>query len=265
MEDIGNGAGYVYKYGRLVMLLPQLYQSHVTQSVWGVSFLWVFSNATIEICDFLTTFSGGEAILNILMAMYMPALQMLLLVLFVMHHEHGYKKKLRCMGIVALIWVTIVVVGLCAGDGMVILGWITTLLGCLESVPQLFLNVEERHTVGQSKWSVGLRSIVGCANSVQSVLLSGQSARTLIVSYYSSTHQWINALHIIGFEGHHQDGRIAGKVCAVLLSVLLATLFSGVAWRMGAVAVSLPVSVGVVLLFHHKWLRHRPGYVSINS
>ena len=253
----------------LFVLAPQLYRTWRRQSTEGLSVLWATANCTASICSAFFVFQSDLPLFAKITAIYMPTLELLMLALFFHFCTDAHHKRHRVKFTAAtiLIWTAIVCVGVFGGsDAIKGLQWAAVALWSVESIPQLFLNVEKRAVHGQAPASVFI-TVVGKTTDSMSAFLLAMPLQVRCLAYFSSTFGWINALQVVAFgkeSARSPVGAIASKCLLLLECVGLVAL---AVWRLGLWALAMPTAVITIVGGHFMYRRgqaHPTGYDAVN-
>jgi hypothetical protein len=237
------------------VLLPQLLHNYLRRSTSGLSVLWASANATASLCNLFFVLSRRLPYFTETMAIYMPAIEILLVIQFAQYNTERWWRKAQFAITMGVIWLAVILTGALAGKiGRSTLQWLAVVLWSVESFPQLFHNVEKSQTRGQSKLSVAF-ACVGKFSDFLSFTLLQMPIQMRVLCYMSTALAWINAAEVIVLEGLHRftSGVL---ICSVLL-FLEVILIAATVWRIGFTAMIMPLTIFVVLTYHWVYVsRH---------
>lgn len=240
------------------MLVPQVAKNFWQRSVAGLSFLWALANFTASLVNLFFAFTIPLPLYSKVSAVYMPVLELTILLQFLLFHKLLLRRKLLFLVVCLLLWGTIVELELClpypATDD---LEWIAIVLWSVETFPQIVLNAQLRNTRGQSTLSV-LITICGKTTDFLSTYALSMPLKYVIMAYFSSSMGLTNGwqvrphTHTHGYK-HTTFPRAFQMVfccftlCAVGIPVHSCSGMDGkCGWRKDAAHVMAPVSSSMV-------------------
>ena len=290
--EIGNGAGMVSMVMWFLVLLPQLYRNYARRSVDGLSVLWASANASASLCNLFFAFANALPIFSLVMAVYMPVLELAMLGQFFVFTSDKYSVMRRVQFAIMLggFWLCIVLVGFLGGqEGRNVLQWLAVVLWSVECFPQLFLNVERRVATAQAPVSIAITSIGKTTDALGAMLLM-MPTQTVVLAFFSSSLAWTNAIEVILLtlfnkwsaqqrdqsqpqqrserEGAAMRPRLSSflrvdlcmaSAALCILGAELALITAAVCWRLGLIALVLPAACASVLGLHLVWWRRCAG------
>ena len=245
----GNVASIASTVLWFAVLLPQLLRNQSHRSVAGLNPLWALANFTASLCNVLFVFSIPLPLQVKVMAVYMPTVELLILVQFWWWYdwdsaavactrctnvvstsswEEGapIAPVARCAGLSrgahALRVVVTLACGLCWTAALSVqamypsskayFAWAAIALWSVESFPQLWTNISDPQAsvCGQSAISVAI-TCVGKTTDALAAFLLNMPHQTHVVTYFSSTSAWVNALHVfVLYPGHSLTASVTG-------------------------------------------------------
>lgn len=179
-----------------IVLVPQIVKNFWRRSVAGLSFLWALANFTASLVNLFFAFTIHLPLFSRVSAVYMPALELTILVQFLLFHKLAWRRKMLFLAFCLLLWGGIVELELClprpATDH---LEWIAIVLWSVETFPQVVLNTQLRSTRGQSTLSVVI-TICGKTTDFLSTYALDMPLKYVIMAYFSSSMGLTNGCQV---------------------------------------------------------------------
>ena len=170
-----------------IVLVPQVVKNFWRRSVAGLSFLWALANFTASLVNLFFAFTIQLPLYSKVNAVYMPVLELTILLQFLLFHKLAWRRKLLFLASCLLLWGTIVELELCLPHPATEnLEWIAIVLWSVETFPQVVLNAQLRSTQGQSTLSV-LITICGKTTDFLSTYALEMPLKYVIMAYFSSS------------------------------------------------------------------------------
>ena len=120
-----------------IVLAPQIWKNWKRKSVEGLSILWATANFTASIVNWFFAFSITLPLYIKISAVYMPVLELLILVQFLIYSKNRIQFKL-CYGAVCfVIWIAIITLELSVDGVEENVQWIAIVLWSIETFPQV--------------------------------------------------------------------------------------------------------------------------------
>ena len=132
-----NVCGYCSTAIWFVVLVPQIWKNWKRRSVEGLSILWATANFTASLVNLFFAFHVSLPVYLQISAVYMPILELTILVQFWIYSKHSFDVKLAYGGGCVFIWVTIITVELAVSDSTEKVQWVAIVLWSAESFPQV--------------------------------------------------------------------------------------------------------------------------------
>ncbi|CAH1802004.1 unnamed protein product [Owenia fusiformis] len=190
-----NICGFISNGIWFTVLVPQLWKNFRRKSVIGLSVLWATANFTASLNNLFFVFKLGALPLYVkIEAVYMPILELTMLMQFMRYGVHPLRNKLLYLCACALTWSIIIAIQLAANVYQE-MQWISVTLWCIETFPQVMLNMKRRSTSGQSTYSVSL-SMIGKTTDFLSNYLLVMPLQNIIMIYFSSSLAYINGIQV---------------------------------------------------------------------
>ena len=244
----GNVASIASTVLWFAVLLPQLLRNQSQRSVAGLNPLWALTNFTASLCNVLFVFSIPLPLQVKVMAVYMPTVELLILVQFWWWYDWDSAAVTctRCTKVVStssweegapvarraglsrgahalrvavtlacgLCWTTTLSVQAMYPSSKAYYAWAAIALWSVESFPQLWTNISDPQAsvCGQSAISVAI-TCVGKTTDALAAFLLNMPHQTHVVTYFSSTTAWVNALHVfVLYPGHSLTASVTSSV-----------------------------------------------------
>ena len=133
-----NVCGYISNIIWFFVLVPQIRKNWKRRSVEGLSVLWASANFTASLVNCFYVFSIERLPLYIkISAVYMPVLELFILVQFWLYSKHSVQAKLIYGVGCFLIWIIVVTLELCIENAAPNIQWIAIVLWSTESFLQV--------------------------------------------------------------------------------------------------------------------------------
>ncbi|XP_060076425.1 uncharacterized protein LOC132556050 [Ylistrum balloti] len=187
-----------------LVLLPQVYKNFRRKSVVGLSILWATANFTASLVNiFFVYLFASLPIYSSINAVYMPILEFTILVQFWLYNTEFSAKSKYCYAAgCAIMWGTIITVQLTARK-FAEMQWVAITLWCVETLPQIVLNLKLRSTSGQSTRSAVIATIGKMTDFLATYGLV-IPLQYVVMTYFSSSVAYINGIQIAWYyrRGH---------------------------------------------------------------
>ncbi|OWF55595.1 hypothetical protein KP79_PYT11311 [Mizuhopecten yessoensis] len=179
-----------------LVLLPQVYKNFRRKSVVGLSILWATANFTASLVNiFFVYLYASLPVYSSINAVYMPILEFTILVQFWLYNsEFSVKAKYCYAAGCAVLWGTIITVQLTARRFSE-MQWVAITLWCVETFPQIVLNLKLRSTAGQSTRSAVIATIGKMTDFLATYGLV-IPLQYVVMAYFSSSVAYINGIQI---------------------------------------------------------------------
>ena len=192
---VANICGLISTGVWFIVLLPQVMKNYWRRSVVGLSFLWALANFTASLVNLFFVFTVEVPLYMKISAVYMPILELTILTQFFIFHNQIFRRKLLILIVCLLLWGTIVELELTLPQSRGDLEWIAIVLWCIESFPQIMLNMKRQSTDGQSTMSV-LIALFGKTTDFLSNYGLSVPLEYVIMVYFSSSTSFFNGLQV---------------------------------------------------------------------
>ncbi|XP_066018893.1 uncharacterized protein [Pocillopora verrucosa] len=181
-----------------VVLVPQIWKNWKRRSVEGLSILWATANFTASLANVFFAFSVALPVYIKILAVYMPILESIILLQFLLYSKHTMRMKLSYGACCFLIWIAVISLDLSVADAAEKVQWLAIVLWSIESFPQIILNMRRRTTDGQSTLSVVI-TLVGKTTDFLANYLLLLPAQYIVMTYFSCTMAFINGIQVIWY------------------------------------------------------------------
>ena len=132
-----NVCGYISCTIWFAVLVPQIWKNWKLRSVEGLSILWATANFTASLVNCFFAFSIALPVYIRISAVYMPFLELIILLQFWFFSKHTVQMKLSYGAGCCLIWVAVISLELSVSDAEEKLQWLAIVLWSVESFPQV--------------------------------------------------------------------------------------------------------------------------------
>ncbi|XP_033744604.1 uncharacterized protein LOC117330433 [Pecten maximus] len=179
-----------------LVLLPQVYKNFRRKSVVGLSILWATANFTASLVNIFFVFLYASLpVYSSINAVYMPILEFTILVQFWLYNSEFSKKAKYCYAAgCAVIWGTIITIQLTTRM-FAEMQWVAITLWCVETLPQIVLNLKLRSTSGQSTRSAVIATIGKMTDFLATYGLV-IPLQYVVMAYFSSSVAYVNGIQI---------------------------------------------------------------------
>ena len=191
---LGSSAGYASSVFWFFVLVPQIYHNYKRRSTTGLSLWWALANFTASLVNVFFVFRLDLPIYTKMMAVYMPILECILLIQFWWYAS--WRPPSILFGAALLVWGSIIFIQLVYPDQSSNMEWIATVLWCVESFPQLWLNARLGQATGQSWLTVAI-TVGGKTTDTLSAFLIKMPLQTRVLCFFSTATAYIDALQVI--------------------------------------------------------------------
>ena len=138
---VANCAGLVSTALWFIVLLPQVLKNWFRRSVAGLSFLWAVANFTASLVNLFYAFSIEVPLYVRVSAVYMPCLELTILVQFLFYSHKPVTTRLLCCLVCLLVWGCIIELELNLPESKDKIQWVAIALWSIETFPQVSLSV----------------------------------------------------------------------------------------------------------------------------
>ncbi|KAK3584364.1 hypothetical protein CHS0354_010149 [Potamilus streckersoni] len=179
-----------------LVLLPQVWKNFRRKSVRGLSVLWATANFTASLTNlFFVQLYAKVPLYNRINSIYMPILEFTILVQFWIYGDH-YNLTNRQVYLAAclLLWAAIIIMQLVL-KWYDHLQWFAISLWCIETFPQVILNMKLQSTKGQSTVSV-LIAMIGKTTDFLSNNILIVPLQFVVMIYFSSSVAYVNGIQV---------------------------------------------------------------------
>ncbi|XP_077867617.1 cystinosin-like [Saccoglossus kowalevskii] len=211
--EFANICGLISTAIWFVVLFPQIVKNWKRKSVVGLSVLWATANFSASLINVFFVFRIGELPAYVkVSAIYMPTLQLLMLIQFWIYDTNQNQGRrwlylLVCLAAWSLIIVLEVVVGIYQE-----MEWCAIVLWSIQTFPQVILNMQRQSTSGQSTLSVCI-SLVGKTTDFLSSYLLTRPLQFVIMAYFSSSMAYINGMQVVWYwRNRHTTNELPSPV-----------------------------------------------------
>ena len=132
-----NVCGYISCAIWLFVLFPQTCKNRKRGSVEGLSILWATANFTASLANVFFAFSVALPVYIKILAVYMPILESIILLQFLLYSKHTMRMKLSYGACCFLIWIAVISLDLSVADAAEKVQWLAIVLWSIESFPQV--------------------------------------------------------------------------------------------------------------------------------
>ena len=133
----GNVCGDISCAIWLFVLFPQIRKNRKRRSVEGLSILWATANFTASLANVFFAFSVALPVYIKILAVYMPILESIILLQFLLYSKHTMRMKLSYGACCFLIWIAVISLDLSVADAAEKVQWLAIVLWSIESFPQV--------------------------------------------------------------------------------------------------------------------------------
>ncbi|KAH3880148.1 uncharacterized protein LOC127865028 [Dreissena polymorpha] len=191
----GNICGLCSTAIWFIVLLPQVWKNFRRKSVRGLSVLWATANFTASLINVFFVFRYLKLPLySQISAVYMPVLEFVLLLQFWIYGTHKRKFKIVYSTVCGLIWGALIVVELLL-PVQDFAEYAAITLWCIETFPQVILNMRLQSTIGQATGSV-LIAMIGKTTDFLATNGLVMPLQYVVMCYFSTAVAYINGLQV---------------------------------------------------------------------
>lgn len=189
-----------------IVLLPQVWKNFRRKSVKGLSVLWATANFTASLINLFFVFIYTSIpMYGQISSVYCPVLEFALLIQFWMYGRNRKLEKIVYATACFILW------GIIIGVELLFtlenfLEYAAIFLWCIETFPQIMLNMRLQSTSGQSTGSV-LIAMIGKTTDFISNNSLVLPIQYVIMVYFSSSVAYINGLQVAWYYGNDDDFR----------------------------------------------------------
>lgn len=194
----GNVCGLTSTTLWFLVLLPQVWKNFRRKSVVGLSVLWATANFSASLINLFFVFLYAKIpTYGLISSVYCPILEFTLLIQFWIYGTQPRKSKIIYAMICIVLWSTVVLVELFAHVYGAI-EWIAIVLWCIETFPQVILNMRMRSTRGQARGSV-LIAMMGKTTDFLGNYILVLPKQYVVMTYFSSSVAYTNGLQVLWY------------------------------------------------------------------
>ena len=132
-----NVCGYFSCTIWFVVLAPQIWKNWKRRSVEGLSILWATANFTASLVNCFFAFSIELPVFIRVSAVYMPILEVTILLQFWFYSKHSVQRKVSYGAVCFLIWAAVISLEIFVTDAKEKVQWLAIVLWSIESFPQV--------------------------------------------------------------------------------------------------------------------------------
>lgn len=183
-----------------IVLLPQVWKNFRRKSVKGLSVLWATANFTASLINLFFVFIYVTIPLyGQISSIYCPILEFALLIQFWIYGRYRKIEKLVYGSVCVLLWGVVIVVELVFKIENFI-EYIAILLWCIETFPQVLLNMRLQSTSGQATCSVCI-AMIGKTTDFFATNILVMPFQYVIMCYFSSSVAYVNGFQVAWYYG----------------------------------------------------------------
>lgn len=185
-----------------IVLLPQVWKNFRRKSVKGLSVLWATANFTASLINLFFVFIYVSIPLyGQISSIYCPILEFALLIQFWIYGRYRKIEKLVYGSVCVLAWAIVIVVELVFKIENFI-EYIAILLWCIETFPQVLLNMRLQSTSGQATGSVCI-AMIGKTTDFFATNILVMPFQYVIMCYFSSSVAYVNGFQVAWYYGQN--------------------------------------------------------------
>ena len=143
-----NVAGLISTGLWFIVLMPQVVKNWYRRSVAGLSFLWAVANFTASLVNLFFVFSVKVPLYAKVSAVYMPILELTILIQFFVYVPKPYTTKLLVVLTCLIAWGCLVELELSLPESRDKIQWVAITLWCVETFPQVTQRTWSLHAGG---------------------------------------------------------------------------------------------------------------------
>lgn len=194
----GNVCGLTSTTLWFLVLLPQVWKNFRRKSVVGLSVLWATANFSASLINLFFVFLYAKIpTYGQISSVYCPILEFTLLIQFWIYGTQPRKSKIIYALVCFVLWTAVVLVELFTHIYDAV-EWIAIVLWCIETFPQVILNMRIRSTSGQSRGSVFI-AMVGKTTDFLGNYILVLPQQYVIMTYFSSSVAYTNGLQVLWY------------------------------------------------------------------
>lgn len=198
---VGNVCGLCSTTLWFLVLLPQVWKNFRRKSVKGLSVLWATANFTASLINLFFVFMYASIPLyGQISSIYCPILEFTLLIQFWIYGPYRKKDKFLYVAVCTLLWGAVITVELILKVQSIV-EYAAIFLWCIETFPQVIMNMALRTTSGQSTSSVFI-AMIGKTTDFLSTNGLVMPLQYVIMAYFSSSVAFINGLQVAWYSGN---------------------------------------------------------------
>lgn len=200
----GNLCGLTSTTLWFLVLLPQVWKNFRRKSVAGLSVLWATANFSASLINLFFVFLYANIpTYGQISSVYCPILEFTLLIQFWIYGTHPRKSKIVYALLCFVLWTVVVVVELFARVYSAV-EWIAIVLWCIETFPQVILNMRIQSTSGQAKLSVFI-AMMGKTTDFLGNYILVLPKQYVVMTYFSSSVAYVNGLQVLWYYEKDQE------------------------------------------------------------
>lgn len=194
----GNVCGLTSTTLWFLVLLPQVWKNFRRKSVAGLSVLWATANFSASLINLFFVFIYAKIpTYGQISSVYCPILEFTLLIQFWIYGTQPRKSKIFYGIVCFVLWTTVVMIELFVRVYSAI-EWIAIVLWCIETFPQVILNMRIQSTIGQARGSV-LIAMIGKTTDFLGNYILVLPKQYVVMTYFSSSVAYANGLQVLWY------------------------------------------------------------------
>lgn len=194
----GNVCGLTSTTLWFLVLLPQVWKNFRRKSVAGLSVLWATANFSASLINLFFVFLYAKIpTYGQISSVYCPILEFTLLIQFWIYGTHPRKSKILYALLCFVLWTVVVIVELFARVYSAV-EWIAIVLWCIETFPQVILNMRIQSTSGQANLSVCI-AMMGKTTDFLGNYILVLPKQYVVMTYFSSSVAYVNGLQVLWY------------------------------------------------------------------
>ena len=194
---IGASAGYASTALWFLVLVPQLYHNYLRKSTRGLSIWWALANFTASLVNVFFVFRLQLPLYTKIMAVYMPILECAVLGQFWWYRSGT--PSVWVGGTAISVWFVLVFVQSAFPAWTNDMQWIATVLWCIETFPQLWLNATLSESTGQAIGTVAI-TVLGKTTDMLAAFLVAMPLQVRVLCFFSTATAYANAIQVIWYS-----------------------------------------------------------------
>ncbi|CAC5406134.1 unnamed protein product [Mytilus coruscus] len=190
-----------------IVLLPQVWKNFRRKSVRGLSVLWATSNFTASLINLFFVFIYAKIPLyGQISSVYCPILEFALLVQFWIYGKYRKILKIIYAAVCGVTWAVVIAVELIF-EVENFIEYVAIVLWCIETFPQVLLNMKLQTTSGQATGSVVI-AMLGKTTDFFANNILVMPIQYVIMCYFSSSVAYVNGFQVAWYYGNEDHPKI---------------------------------------------------------